>query len=84
MRRFQVMIESSFPSEAGVMLKNLENKGNPWGMSEMKRLEWIEELDFEVEVVDDKMPEDVEYLFWVGCAGALEDRAKKTTSAPSC
>ncbi|MFI6515148.1 (Fe-S)-binding protein [Spirillospora sp. NPDC050679] len=81
MRRFQVMIESSFPSEAGVMLKNLENKGNPWGMSEMKRLEWIEELDFEVEVVDEKMPEDMEYLFWVGCAGALEDRAKKTTKA---
>ncbi|MEV5570692.1 (Fe-S)-binding protein [Spirillospora sp. NPDC052269] len=81
MRRFQVMIESSFPSEAGVMLKNLENKGNPWGMSEMKRLEWIEELDFEVQVVEDKMPEDTEYLFWVGCAGALEDRAKKTTKA---
>jgi Fe-S oxidoreductase len=81
MRRFQVMIESSFPSEAGVMLKNLENKGNPWGMSEMKRLEWIEELDFEVEVVDDKLSEDTEYLFWVGCAGALEDRAKKTTKA---
>ncbi|TNY38142.1 (Fe-S)-binding protein [Thermomonospora catenispora] len=81
MRRFQVMIESSFPSEAGVMLKNLENKGNPWGMSEMKRLEWIEELDFEVPVVEDSMPEDAEYLFWVGCAGALEDRAKKTTKA---
>jgi Fe-S oxidoreductase len=81
MRRYQVMIESSFPSEAGVMLKNLENKGNPWGMSEMKRADWIEELDFEVPVVDDKMPEDVEYLFWVGCAGALEDRAKKTTKA---
>ncbi|MBB5140614.1 Fe-S oxidoreductase, partial [Thermocatellispora tengchongensis] len=81
MRRYQVMIESSFPSEAGVMLKNLENKGNPWGMSEMKRAEWIEELDFEVEIVDDKMPADTEYLFWVGCAGALEDRAKKTTKA---
>jgi Fe-S oxidoreductase len=81
MRRFQVMIESSFPSEAGVMLKNLENKGNPWGMSEMKRLDWIEDLDFEVQVVEDTMPEDTEYLFWVGCAGALEDRAKKTTKA---
>ncbi|GAA4574512.1 (Fe-S)-binding protein [Planotetraspora kaengkrachanensis] len=81
MRRYQVMIESSFPSEAGVMLKNLENKGNPWGMSEMKRAEWIEELDFEVPLIDEKMPEDVEYLFWVGCAGALEDRAKKTTKA---
>ncbi|WP_182908987.1 (Fe-S)-binding protein [Microbispora sp. H13382] len=81
MRRYQVMIESSFPSEAGVMLKNLENKGNPWGMPEMKRAEWIEELDFEVPIIDEKMPEDTEYLFWVGCAGALEDRAKKTTKA---
>ncbi|MBO3752929.1 (Fe-S)-binding protein [Streptosporangiaceae bacterium NEAU-GS5] len=79
MRRYQVMIESSFPSEAGAMLKNLENKGNPWGMSEMKRAEWIEELDFEVAMVEDKI--DAEYLFWVGCAGALEDRAKKTTKA---
>jgi Fe-S oxidoreductase len=81
MRRYQVMIESSFPSEAGVMLKNLENKGNPWGMSEMKRADWIGELDFEVPVVEDKLPEDVEYLFWVGCAGALEDLAKRTTKA---
>jgi Fe-S oxidoreductase len=81
MRRYQVMIESSFPSEAGVMLKNLENKGNPWGMSETKRADWIEELDFQVSVLDGTMPDDVEYLFWVGCAGALEDRAKKTTKA---
>ena len=63
------------------MLKNLENKGNPWGMGEDKRLEWISELDFEVPVVDGKIGDDVEYLFWVGCAGALEDRAKKTTKA---
>ncbi|RJL24127.1 (Fe-S)-binding protein [Bailinhaonella thermotolerans] len=81
MRRYQVMIESSFPSEAGVMLKNLENRGNPWGLPEDKRAEWIEELDFEVPIIDEKAPEDMEYLFWVGCAGALEDRAKKTTKA---
>src|SRR5437868_8102097 len=81
MRRYQVMVESSFPSEAGVMVKNLENKGNPWGMSEMKRADWIAELDFEVTLIDELMPEDTEWLFWVGCAGALEDRAKKTTKA---
>src|ERR1019366_2852729 len=43
--------------------------------------EWITELDFEVPVVDGPIGADVEYLFWVGCAGALEDRAKKTTKA---
>jgi Fe-S oxidoreductase len=81
MRRNQVLIESAFPTEAGSMLRNLENKGNPWGLNEDKRLEWISEVDFEVPVVDGKLGPEVEYLFWVGCAGALEDRAKKTTKA---
>jgi Fe-S oxidoreductase len=81
MRRHQVLIESAFPQEATTMLNNLERRGNPWGMAEDKRLEWISELDFEVPVLDGKIPEDVEYLYWVGCAGALEDRAKKATKA---
>jgi Fe-S oxidoreductase len=81
MRRYQVLIESAFPVEAAGMLKNLENKGNPWGMAESRRADWIGELDFEVPVVSGRIADDVEYLFWVGCAGALEDRAKKTTKA---
>jgi Fe-S oxidoreductase len=81
LRRHQVLIESEFPTEASGMLKNLENKGDPWGMGEAKRAEWITELDFEVPVLDGAIGDDVEYLFWVGCAGALEDRAKKTTKA---
>jgi Fe-S oxidoreductase len=81
MRRHQVLVESAFPAEASTMLKNLESKGDPWGMGEGKRTDWISELDFEVPVVDGKIGDEVEYLFWVGCAGALEDRAKKTTKA---
>ena len=81
MRRHQVLIESAFPPEAGTMLKNLENKGDPWGMGASKRTDWMADLDFEVPVVDGPIGDDVEYLFWVGCAGALEDRAKKTTKA---
>jgi Fe-S oxidoreductase len=81
MRRYQVLIESAFPSEAGVMLRNLENKGNPWGLNSSARNEWMEGLSFEVRVVEDTLPDEVEYLFWVGCAGALEDRAKKVTRA---
>jgi Fe-S oxidoreductase len=81
MRRYQVLIESAFPVEAAGMLKNLENKGDPWGMGEARRAEWMSELDFEVPLVDGKIADDTEYLFWVGCAGALEDRARKTTKA---
>ena len=81
MRRYQVLIESAFPSEAGVMLRNLENTGNPWGLNSKARNDWMEGLPFEVRVVDGEIPDEVEYLFWVGCAGALEDRSKKVTRA---
>ena len=81
MRRYQVLIESAFPSEAGVMLRNLENNANPWGVSPRSRTEWMADLPFEVPVVGEgePLPDDVEYLFWVGCAGAIEDRSKKVT-----
>lgn len=81
MRRYQVLIESNFPTELGGMFKNLENKGNPWGQNSKDRLAWTEDLDFEVPVFDGELEDDVEYVFWVGCAGAFEDRAKKTTRA---
>jgi Fe-S oxidoreductase len=50
-------------------------------MGQARRADWMTELDFEVPVADGKIDPDVEYLFWVGCAGALEDRARKTTKA---
>ncbi|WP_034271971.1 4Fe-4S dicluster domain-containing protein [Actinospica robiniae] len=83
MRRYQVMIESEFPHEAQGMLRNLERKGDPWGRGAKARLEWAQGLPFEVRVFGDggeeRLPDDVEYLFWVGCAGALDDNAKKTS-----
>ena len=81
MRRFQVLVESEFPAELGGTFRNLEKAGNPWGANKQDRESWIAECDFPVKVVSGELPEDVEYLFWVGCAGAYEDRAKKTTKA---
>jgi Fe-S oxidoreductase len=81
MRRYQVLIESRFPAEAALMLRNVENRGDPWGLGAAKRLEWAEALDFEVPVVKGSIPDEVEYLFWVGCAGALDERARKTTQS---
>jgi Fe-S oxidoreductase len=80
MRRYQVLIESEFPSELGGLFKNMEQKGNPWGMNASSRMDWAADLPFEVKVADGPLA-DVDYLFWVGCAGAFEDRAKKTTQA---
>ncbi len=83
MRRYQVIVESNFPAELTNIFKGLERKGNPWGMDPKGRMDWAKNLDFEVKQVgvDVEDLDEVDWLFWVGCAGAYEDRAKKTTQA---
>ncbi len=83
MRRYQVLVESNFPAELNQLFKGLENKGNPWNMAPSARMDWAKDLPFEPKVVgtDVESLDEVEWLFWVGCAGAYEDRAKKTTRA---
>jgi len=83
MRRYQVLVESNFPSELNGLFKGMENKGNPWNMSPTVRMDWAKDLPFDVKVVGDDIEtlDEVDWLFWVGCAGAYEDRAKKTTRA---
>ncbi len=83
MRRYQVLIESSFPSELNGLFRGLESKGNPWNMSPNARMDWAKDLDFPVKQVGVDVEDltEVEWLFWVGCAGAYEDRAKRATQA---
>ena len=57
--------------------RNIERQSNPWGIASDKRMDWAEGLD--VPTIED-VP-DPEYILWVGCAGAFEDRAKQTTKA---
>jgi Fe-S oxidoreductase len=79
LRRYKAQMESSFPQEAGAMLRNVENSGDPWGAGASKRLEWAQGMEIPVLGRDVESLAEVDYLFWVGCAGAFEDRAKKTT-----
>ncbi len=83
MRRYQVLIESAFPNELNGLFKNLERNSNPWGLAPRLRMDWAKDLSFEVPQVgaDVENLGSVEYLFWVGCAGAYDDRQKKTTRA---
>jgi Fe-S oxidoreductase len=80
-RRHEVMMESRFPVEAATMLRNIENRGDPWGLGSATRLSWTDGLGFEVPIVSDGLPTGVEYLFWTGCAGAFDERARRTTRA---
>jgi Fe-S oxidoreductase len=78
MRRNLVMGESRFPQEAGLLLRNLESSNNPWGMSQRSRADWAEGLG--VHVLKEGQPAP-EYIYWVGCAGSFDDRAKAITRA---
>src|SRR5829696_5717819 len=81
MRSSQVMLASSFPAAAASLFKNLENKGNPWGQNARNRLDWTKNLDFEVPLFDGELAPETEYLYWIGCAGAFDDKAQKTVRA---
>jgi len=77
MRRYEVMMESRFPTEAALLLRNMENQGDPWGLGSSQRTKWLDALDFEVPIIDGPIPDDIEYLYWVGCAGSLDERGRK-------
>ena len=82
MRRYQVLIESAFPVEAGRDAQEPGEQGRPLGHGREppRRVDHRARLRGPGRGREDR-PDEVEYLFWVGCAGALEDRAKKTTKA---
>jgi Fe-S oxidoreductase len=65
------------PGEVTRFLGNISNAGNPWSLNQDDRMKWAEGLD--VKTVEDAP--DAEYLLFVGCAGAYDDNAKKTTRA---
>lgn len=83
MRRYLVLEEASAPGELKSVFSNIENNGAPWQYSAEDRLNWAKDLGFAVPVFSE-LPEGrekPEYLFWVGCAGAFDDRYKKVVKA---
>jgi Fe-S oxidoreductase len=81
MRRYLVLEEASAPGELKSIFNNIENNGAPWQYSAEDRLLWAK--DMEVPVMADLVArgQNPEYLFWVGCAGAFDDRYKKVIRA---
>jgi len=76
-RRYLVLMESKFPEECITTFKNIETNYNPWGLSYETRDAWAEGLD----IKRVKEGEPPKLLFWVGCAGAFDERQKKVTIA---
>jgi len=76
-RRQLVQVEAAFPDEAQRVFKGLEGQGNPWGIGSNRRTEWCADLD--LPLASSGAP--FEWLFFVGCAGAFDDRQKKVSRA---
>jgi Fe-S oxidoreductase len=76
-RKHQVLMQASFPPEMQETFTNLENQANPWGFSADTRADWSKGLG--VPLMCDR-PE-AEILYFVGCAGAFDDRGKKIAQA---
>ena len=77
MRRSLAMMEADFSPELQNAFTNLENNASPWAFPPTERAAWAEGTG--VKTAAEKQEFDV--LFWVGCAGSFDDRAKQTTKA---
>ena len=77
MRRYLSMTQGEFPEELQNTFKNLENNFTPWAFSSETRADWAKDLN--VTTMAEK--NDVEYLFWVGCAGSYDERYKKVSKS---
>lgn len=72
-----LVTEGKLSGSAATMLRQTAGSGNAWGASSDSREDWMKGL--EIPLVRDGEPFD--FLFWVGCAGAIDPGAVKTTKA---
>jgi Fe-S oxidoreductase len=76
-RQNRVLMEGDLPEEAQTSLKNMEVQSNPWGLAQEERGKWAEATGIKTLSED----ADVEYLFFVGCAGSYDQRAMEVSRA---
>jgi Fe-S oxidoreductase len=77
MRQNLVLAQEKVPADLARAFRNIERNSNPWGIGADQRMDWAEGLD--VPTIEDKP--DPEYILWVGCAGAFDQRIRKQTQA---
>ncbi|OYV67366.1 MAG: hypothetical protein B7Z72_09755 [Gemmatimonadetes bacterium 21-71-4] len=81
MRRYLVLSESRFPEELQPAFESMERNGSPWAFSPADRAQWAEGMHIPTMAEAFARGHRPQVLFWVGCMGSFDDRAKKTTVA---
>ena len=81
LRRNLVLMESRFPEQLQPAFQSMERNGSPWAFSPAAREEWAEGMDIPTMAEAFERGDRPDILFWVGCMGSFDDRAKKITVA---
>jgi Fe-S oxidoreductase/nitrate reductase gamma subunit len=82
MRRHLVLVESRFEPELQRLFDNLEAAGNPWRFPRSDRANWTKGLDTPVPILgQDVTADEIDVLYWVGCAGAYDERNQRVARA---
>ena len=81
LRRNLVLSESRFPEEMMPAFEAMETSGSPWSFDPGDRGKWAEGMEIPTMAELAARGESAEVLYWVGCMGSFDDRAKKTTVA---
>ena len=81
MRRNLVLTESRFPEELQPVFESLERNGSPWAFQPSDRAAWADGMNIPTMAELAERGEQPDVLFWVGCMGSFDDRAKKITVA---
>jgi len=81
MRRHLVLSESRFPAEVQPAFEALERNGAPWAFDPGDRARWADGMSIPTMADLAERGERPDVLFWVGCMGSFDDRAKKITVA---
>jgi len=77
LRRHLVMEKAAFPEELIAFFENSEQRFNPWGIAPNERDKWVHDRDIKIL----SHGAQVEYLFYVGCAGSFDPRGRMVTQA---
>ncbi len=80
MRRNGVLMRAEFPGDLQSSFQGTERQGNPWGIAADQRAKWAEDLGVQ-QMAEIGEEEEVEILYWVGCAGSFDDRNQKTSTS---
>ncbi len=77
----EIALERNVPEELSRTLTNLMRYGNPFGLPQRERISWIDEVDFEVPILENVKRTDI--LFLPECYGSYHSRCREVTKSIS-